>query len=114
MSDFERVRRAATNSWLIGRASRMADVLALAWPASVVGGALNRSAEQLARLAVADRVRWVATTIAIAALAHLALRATLPRTVVPAMPAMLIAGIAAFAAVVAWQADAFARAWRAR
>lgn len=112
--DFGRVRDAATHSWLFRRAGAVTELLIAAWRSSRVGSTVDASLASLADVGTAQRIRWIATAIAIAAVAHLAIRSTLASTVVPALPALLIAGVAVFGAVVAWQADAFARAWRER
>jgi RIO-like serine/threonine protein kinase len=112
--EFELVRRTARESWLMRRADALTQVLNAAWRSSITGAAVNTSLKQLSNLAPVARIRWAGTTIAIAALAHLALRSMLSSTVVPALPTLLIAGVAAFSAIVAWQAAAFERAWRQR
>jgi hypothetical protein len=112
--EFDLVRRTARESWLMRRAGAFTEVLGAAWRSSITGAAAGASLKQLSNLAPVARIRWAGTTIAIAALAHLALRSMLSATVVPALPTLLIAGVAAFSAILAWQATAFERAWRRR
>lgn len=56
--------------------------------------------------------RCVALAIAVAAAVHLVLRAFMPATVIPALPLTFFIGVAALATLIAWQPDAFHRAWR--
>ena len=114
MNDFNHLRQSGRHSWLIGAGVRIGDVIAAAWRSSTVAAIVNGTLDEFQRLAPVDRIRWIATTIAVAALAHLGLRSLLARTVVPALPSLLAGGVAVLAAVVAWQAGAFERAWRAR
>jgi hypothetical protein len=59
----------------------------------------------------AARLRWWATMIAVAAAGHVVLRSFMSSTVAPAMPLGLYLVIAAAGALIAWQAEAFHRAW---
>jgi hypothetical protein len=112
--EFPLARRAARDSrlgdWLEGARA----ILIASWLSSAIGGVVRYTVEKFHATAVADRIRWIAITIATASIAHLGLRSLLSSTVIAALPTLLFAGTAALGAVVAWQAAAFERAWRER
>jgi hypothetical protein len=110
--DFEHTRAAAAQS-LAGRAlPRFMAAAGTAWTTSVIGQSLRRATQPLATASSAELVRWCATAIAIAAMAHLMLRAMMPATVAPSLPAVVIVALAAIAATAAWKADTVSRAWQ--
>jgi len=115
MSDeFLLVRRAARDSRL-GRWFETARAILMAsWHSSAVGGIVHHTAAQLHATDLADRIRWIGITVAVASIAHLVLRSLVSSTVVSALPTLLFAGTATLGVVVAWQAAAFERAWRER
>jgi hypothetical protein len=108
---FEYLRQSARDSWLIRRALATAATLGRARESSAVGAAFASAAGSFAATTPAARVQWFGTAIAVAAAGHLLLRLILPATVAPALPALFIAGVAAFAALAAWQAAAVVAAW---
>jgi hypothetical protein len=56
--------------------------------------------------------QFVALVIAVAAAGHLVLRAFMPATVMPALPATFYIGVTALATLIAWKPEPFHRAWR--
>jgi hypothetical protein len=112
--EFPRATRAARESILGRTMMKSLELIAAAWGTSVVRAWSLGSHDRFVSTTAPARLRWTATTIATAAVAHLALRQLLSSTVAPALPMIFIAGIAAGAAIVAWQAEAFERAWRER
>ena len=110
--DFDNVRDAGARSWIGRGVAAVRARLAAAWRTSRLASTLSHANADWAAHTRAARIRWVATTISVAALAHLAMRPLLLPTVVPAMPALLFVFVAIGAAIVAWQANAFEQAWR--
>lgn len=110
--DFERVRHSAQASVIARTGRRVIDIATTAWGTSAVGGWWTRTGHAFARATPVIRLRWWAITIGVGAVTHVVLRSFMSSTVAPAMPLGLYAVIAAGSAVVAWQADAFSRAWR--
>ena len=107
---FENIADVARHSRLIGIAIGAGSVLQAAWRDSRVSRALQPAVSQFSQQSDAERIRWIAVALMVAALAHLALRSMLSPTIAPAVPAFFIGGIAAVSALVAWQAPAFDRA----
>jgi hypothetical protein len=110
--DFHNVREAGAESWIGRGVAALRARFAAAWRTSRLGNALGRAEVSWTAQARAARIRWVATTISVAAVAHLAMRPLMSPTVIPAMPAVLFVFVAIGTAIVAWQAEAFERAWR--
>ena len=109
---FEGVGQSTTRS-TVGQIARFAGAaLAAAWPSSTLGRWAAAYRHEFASAAVTVRLRWCATVIGVAAAGHLLLRTFMSATVAPAMPVMLFAAVAAIAALVAAQPEAFIRAWR--
>jgi hypothetical protein len=110
--DFARVRAVAARS----RASRVVSTttatVQAAWRSSAVGGWLVAWTHRLSSASPAERVRWAATAIAVAAGAHLILRSVMPPVLAPALPAPLVVAVAGWSAIMAWKASAVATAWR--
>lgn len=111
---FESVRRSAAASRLGRLATRGVQSVGAAWRSSLIGRTVDAEHAAWAALSPADRIRWAGRAVAVAAVAHLALRFMMSSTVAPALPTLLVAGVAVFGALAAWQAAAFARAWRER
>lgn len=109
--DFDRVRQSAHTSALATAGRRAITVTAAAWSSSAVGGWWTDTRDAFARATPPRRLRWWAITIAVACATHLVLRPLMSSTVAPAMPPGLYILIAASGAVIAWQAEAFHRAW---
>lgn len=112
--EFPLVRRAARDSRLGGWFEGTRAILIASWRSSAIGAVIHHAAAQHRTTAVADRIRWIGITVAVASIAHLGLRSLLSSTVISAVPVLLFAGTAALGAVVAWQSAAFERAWRER
>ena len=109
---FEGVGQSTARS-TVGHIARFAGAaLAAAWQSSVPGRLAGAGRHEFASATVTARVRWCATVVGVAAVGHLVLRTLMSATVAPAMPLMLFAGVAALAALVAAQPEAFIRAWR--
>jgi hypothetical protein len=109
--DFERVRVIAARSRIARVLSITEATVEAAWRTSAIGRRLKPLMGRLAVTAPPDRVRWCATALAVAAVAHLALRSLMSSTIAPALPAAVALTIAAGSTLVAWQAGAFHRAW---
>ena len=110
--DFVRVRFAASQS-IAGRAlRRIVVIVGAAWATAVTGQSVRTISRRFAALPPAQRLRWAATVVAIAAALHLIFRAVMPAAVVPALPAALVLAFAAIAAMTAWRAESVHRAWR--
>jgi hypothetical protein len=109
--DFERVRVIAAQSGIARVLSITGATVETAWRTSAIGRRLEPLVGRLAVTAPADRVRWCATALAVAAIAHLVLRSLMSLTIAPALPVAVILTVAAGSTLVAWQADAFHRAW---
>jgi hypothetical protein len=111
-AEFEHLGRAAAGSRGGQLATRIGATVPAAWGSSAVGrhtGAL-RSAFRSA--STVERLRWIATSLAVAGAGHLVLRTLMPPTVAPALPAVVFAGIVAIGGAIAWFPEAFVRAWR--
>ncbi len=109
---FEGVRESTARS-AVGHIGRVAGAaLAAAWQSSVPGRLARACHHELTSAAVTMRLRWCATVVGVAAAGHLVLRTFMSATVAPAMPMLLFAAVAAIAALVAAQPEAFIRAWR--
>jgi hypothetical protein len=110
--DFDAVRAVASQS-LAGRALRTTiAALTAAWASSIAAQSLRRRSRRFLAASPAERLRCSATALAIAAPLHLGLRALMPSTVVPALPAALMVIASVVAAGAAWQAETVERAWR--
>ena len=109
--DFERVRHSAATSGIATAGRRLIEVATAAWSSSAIGGRWASTRGAFARATPALRVRWWAITIAVAGAAHVVLRSLMSSTVTPAMPLAVYIVIIAAGAAIAWQADAFHRAW---
>ena len=109
--DFKHVRHSAAGSGIATAGRRVIAILTAEWATSTVGGSWNAVSASFARATPAARVRWWAITIAIAATAHIALRALMSSTVAPGMPLGVYVVIVAGSAVIAWQAEGFHRGW---
>ena len=109
--EFEHVRHNARSSALAAAGRRIIEVIAAAWATSVAGGRYAAVSTAFGRATPPARLRWWTTTIAVAALMHLLLRALLSSTVIPAMPASVYFLIAGVSAAIALSAEAFHRAW---
>ena len=104
--------RIADHSRIFHLAGTIAMLTSAAWRSSLIGRMTGAARAAVIVTPALLQLRWCALVIAIAAAGHLALRSIMPVTVVPAMPAALVIGIATLAAAVACQPAAFARAWR--
>lgn len=108
----EHVTRIADHSRIVHLAKSVAVMMRAAWRSSQ----MSRRAGAVRAAVVATPAplqwRWCAVAIAVAAAGHLALRSVMPATVVPALPAPLLIGVAIIAAAVASQPSAFECAWR--
>ena len=109
--DFQRVRQHARTSAIATAGRRLIAVVTAAWTASAMGGWWTAATGACARATPAARLRWSAVAMAVAAAVHVVLRSFLSSTVAPAMPLGLYVVMAAGGALIAWQADAFHRAW---
>lgn len=109
--DFRCVRQSAIDSRLARSARRGRHVFAIAWRTSVIGRRMRHVRAEYSQGPVPSRIRWWATTLAVAAAGHLVLRPFLSATVAPALPALGIAGAGIAAGFVAWQAAHFHHAW---
>jgi hypothetical protein len=110
--DFLRLREHARTSAIATASRRLIAAATAAWTTSAVGGWWAATIRPFAGAAAAARLRWSAIAIAVAAAGHVVLRSFLSPTVAPAMPLGLYVVIAMGGAVIAWQAEAFHRAWR--
>ena len=111
INDFDRLRHSARSSAIATAGRRMISLVAAAWETSAVGRWSGAAQAAFTRATPAARLRWWATTIGVAAAAHLVLRAFMSSTVRPAVPASFYIVIAVASALIAWRADAFYRAW---
>ena len=110
--EFESVRASARSSRL-GQAARVTTrALSAAGRGSTIASWLRRLRHDFRASSPSMRWQGVAVAIAVAAAVHLVLRAFMPAAVVPALPVTFFIGVTALAALVAWQPEAFHRAWR--
>ena len=110
--EFESVRASARSSRLGQAAGVTTRAVAAAWRASTIALWLHRLRHDYRASSPSMRWQGVAVAIAVAAAGHLVLRAFMPAAVVPALPVTFFIGVTALAALVAWQPEAFHRAWR--
>jgi hypothetical protein len=110
--EFERVRESARSSRLGQAADVTIRAVAAAARSSRSGALLRRLRHEFRASSPSRQWRCVALAIAVAAAVHFVLRAFMPATVIPALPLTFLIGVAALATLIAWQPEAFHRAWR--
>ena len=113
MNAFEDINTVAAKSRVAHAAAAAAGVMAAAWRSSRIGRWIGDARALFVMAPSTMRVRWYALVVGSAAFGHLALRAAMPKAILPATPPALFIAIAVVAVAVAWQPEAFQRAWRA-
>jgi hypothetical protein len=113
MNAFEDINAIAVKSRVGRVATTAAGVMAAAWRSSRLGRWIGDATALFAMTPSTKRIRWYAFVVCSAALGHLAIRAAMPKAILPATPPALFIAIAVVAMAVAWQPAAFQRAWRA-
>jgi len=109
--DFE-LTDAALASSIAGRAlAWLGDTIRSAWRSSATGAAARSVRGALQAMPATMLIRTIAVAVMTAAALQPLLMSAMPATVVPAMPWPAFAVVAIVAVVVAWQAEAIARAW---
>jgi hypothetical protein len=109
--DFERTQAALASS-VAGRALIfLSDAIESAWRASSSAQAARSFLNALRSLPATALLRTIAVAVIIAAVVQPLLIAAMPATVRPAMPWWVFGAATILAAIVAWQAPAFIKAW---
>ena len=101
-------------SWIVALMIRIAEIGAASMRSSRAMKRWRTLGREFLALTLAERIRWVAVTLAVAASGHLLLLALVPTRLRPAVPRLLWIVVAGASTAVALTAPALAVAWRAR
>lgn len=110
--EFERTNAALASSAPGRMVSFLDDAIRSAWRDSTTGAFGRSIYREFEASPSAALIRAISGAVMVAAAMQPLLMRAMPATVVPAMPEVVFAAIATFAAVGAWRPEAIANAWR--